>query len=341
MALVYPTTTLRIEGSLDFDFNVSNLFRSLGLGRAAYQLYHRPVAWARSLVAEGGPWERRHSEQGRAAMEATAHTLPLLSPPDDNNSPLVVHLLTGKRFWYQTAFCLWTFAHNTGRHLAPVIYDDGTLTNEHRQALGALFPSARFVAQADTLARLETHLPVTKFPCLRERWLHYPNLRKLTDPHLGSVGWKLVLDSDLLFFRPPSLLTNWLDAPTAPLHAIDVQRSYGYSNKLLASLARAPLADKLNVGLCGLRSEELDWEQIEHLCRTLIATERTNYYLEQALIALLLAGRACTIAPASDYVTMPLPPEAQACRAVMHHYVADSKRWYFQHNWRRVLPANP
>jgi hypothetical protein len=23
---------------------------------------------------------------------------------------------------------------------------------------------------------------------------------------------------------------------------------------------------------------------------------------------------------------------------VMHHYVAESKRWYFQHNWRRALP---
>jgi hypothetical protein len=22
----------------------------------------------------------------------------------------------------------------------------------------------------------------------------------------------------------------------------------------------------------------------------------------------------------------------------MHHYVAESKRWYFQHNWRRALP---
>jgi hypothetical protein len=21
----------------------------------------------------------------------------------------------------------------------------------------------------------------------------------------------------------------------------------------------------------------------------------------------------------------------------MHHYVAESKRWYFQHNWRRAL----
>jgi hypothetical protein len=91
----------------------------------------------------------------------------------------------------------------------------------------------------------------------------------------------------------------------------------------------------LNVGLCGLHSDELDWEKIEWLCRTLIEKERTHYYLEQALVAILLAGRDCTIAPQSHYVTLPVPPEAQSCQAVMHHYVADSKRWYFQTNWRR------
>jgi hypothetical protein len=41
------------------------------------------------------------------------------------------------------------------------------------------------------------------------------------------------------------------------------------------------------------------------------------------------------VAPAADYVTLPPPAEARRCSAVMHHYVAGSKRWYFQHNWRR------
>ncbi|MDB6165383.1 MAG: glycosyl transferase family 2, partial [Lacunisphaera sp.] len=67
--------------------------------------------------------------------------------------------------------------------------------------------------------------------------------------------------------------------------------------------------------------------------------EGTSYYLEQALIAMLVAGRDCAVAPAADYVTLPQPPEALECRAVMHHYVAESKRWYFQRNWRQALLA--
>jgi hypothetical protein len=267
-------------------------------------------------------------------MESAARTLPVPGPAD--GPAVALHLLTGRRFWYQTAFCLWSFARHAKRPLVPTIYDDGSLSDEFREPLRRLFPSTTFVTRADTLARLDAHLPAARFPVLRERWLNYPNIRKLTDVHVGTRGWKLVLDSDLLFFHAPALLVDWVDRPDAPLHAVDCATSYGYSRALMNGLAGAPVADLVNVGLTGLCSEEIDWEKLESWCRTLIERERTSYYLEQALIAMLVAGRRCVVAPKDDYVTRPVPPEALACRAVMHHYVADAKRWYFQHCWREA-----
>ncbi len=304
-------------------------------GRLLYHTYHRPVGRLRDILAAGGPFEIRRTERGRAEMEAFAHRLP--QPPPRAGKPLELHLLTGRRFWYQTAFCLWTFARHALRPLAPVIYDDGTLGHEFREPLGRLFPLTCFVAQTETVARLDTHLPATRYPALRERWPNYPNIRKLTDPHIGNRGWKLVLDSDLLFFKKPKLLIDWLDQPHQPLHAIDCETSYGYSRPLMNELAGRPVADLVNVGLTGLKGSEIDWDKLEHWCATLIARERTSYYLEQALIAMLVTGRDCTVAPAEDYVTLPRPPEASVCQAIMHHYVANSKRWYFQHNWRMAL----
>lgn len=309
--------------------------RSLGLGRALYQVYYRPIEWFDAFCAGGGPWEQRRTEHGRREMEAAAYSLPL--PPQFSGSPLELHLLTGRRFWFQTAFCLWTLARHSTRPLAPIIYDDGSLEPAYRDPLARLFPGIRFIGQNEIIGRLDQFLPAAKFPVLRERWLNYPNLRKLTDPHVGATGWKLVLDSDLLFFRRPDFIIDWLNQPTRPLHAVDCETSYGYSRPLMTELAGTPTAELVNVGLTGLRSEELDWERLETWCRVLIDRERTNYYLEQALVAILLAGRTCAIAPAADYVTMPVAPEATACRAVMHHYVADSKRWYFQTNWRHSL----
>lgn len=304
-------------------------------GKALYHSWHRPIGYLRSVLAAGGPLEVWRTARGHAAMKAAAATLPAL--PAVGGTPVELHLLTGRRFWDQAAFCLWTFARHAQRPLAPVIYDDGSLTDEYHAPLARLFPAARFVPQSEIVARLDAHLPATKFPALRDRWLRYPNIRKLIDPHVGRTGWKLVLDSDLLFFRRPEFLLTWLAAPDRPLHAVDCETCYGYPRALLDELAPAPVADLVNVGLTGLHSAEIDWEKLERWTATLHARAGTSYYLEQALVAMLVAGRDCAIAPAADYVTCPRPPEADRCAAVMHHYVANSKPWYFRHNWRRSL----
>lgn len=306
-------------------------------GKALYHLWHRPIGAWRKVAAQGGPLEAWRTTRGHDAMIRAARELPPL--PEFSGAPLELHLLTGRRFWDQTAFCLWTFARHARRPLAPVIYDDGSLDESSREPLARLFPGIRFVPRTEIVARLDAHLPAAKFPCLRDRWLVYPNIRKLIDPHVGHTGWKLVIDSDLLFFRPPDFLIRWLDAPDRPLHAVDCETSYGYSRALMESLAGAPVAELVNVGLTGLDGAQLDWEKLEHWTATLHAREGTSYYLEQALIAMLVAGRDCAVAPAADYVTLPRPPEDRACAAVMHHYVADSKAAYFRHNWRAALAS--
>lgn len=309
--------------------------RSLGLGRLAYHSWHRPVGMVRQMVAAGGPLEQLRTIRGRRAMEKAACTLPAL--PAFSGGPLELHVLSGRKCWYQTAFCLWTFCRQARRPLVPVVYDDGTLTPDNVEPLRRLFPAARFVSQAMSRSLLEASLPESRFPVLHERWRNYLNIRKLIDVHVGQTGWKLVVDSDLLFFRRPTLLIDWIDRPARPLHAVDCESSYGYSRELMEELAGGPVADRINVGLTGLESGALDWERIEFLCRTLVAREGRSYYLEQALIATLLAGCECTVAPASDYVTLPVLPESADCRAVMHHYVANSKPAYFRHNWRRAM----
>lgn len=305
-------------------------------GKIVYQLWHRPLGAVRASLAAGGPLTQRRTARGRREMEAAAFTLPAL-PAESSAPPIELHLLTGRRFWYQTAFCLWTFARQSGRTLAPVIHDDGTLAAPHRDALIRLFPQIRFNDHAAIRARLDEHLPVSRFPVLRERWLNYPNIRKLTDVHLASSGWKLVIDSDLLFFHRPQFLLDWLAAPSAPLHAVDCAESYGYTRPLMESLTGAPIPPLVNVGLCGLRSDTLDWAELEAWCATLIAREKTHYFLEQALVAMLVSRQPAVIAPAADYVTLPSPAVIRANRAVMHHYVADSKAAYFQRCWRTAL----
>jgi hypothetical protein len=307
-------------------------------GQLLLHLYHQPVGRIRHSLRNGGPVAQWNTERQRRDMEAAAERRPML-PEFPGTAAAALHLMTGRLFWYQTIFCLDSFARAARTTIRAELYDDGSIDPACAARLARLGPGVRLHSFEDLRAKLDRHLPAGRFPTLRDRWLHYPNIRKLIDPHLGESGWKLVIDSDLLFFRRPDAVLDWLAAPARPLHAVDCQESYGYSRPLMERLAGAPIPPLVNVGLCGLRGGDLDWDEIEAWCAGLIAREKTNYYLEQALVAMLAARRQpCAVLPASDYVTLPSRAETLAPQAVMHHYVAASKRWYFRYGWRRVAP---
>jgi hypothetical protein len=317
---------------------MKTMSRQLRLGRLFYTVYYYPLGLIRRSIREGGPINQFITRQGRMAMFRAALQLPSLNVADTSSQrSFDVHVLTGRRFWYQTAFCVRSLIfHARPVQVRPIFYDDGTL-GEYRDTLSPIFPDHRFVSKAQARERLETHLPRNRYPFLHDRWEKYPNIRKLIDPHLGLSGWKLVLDSDILFFRRPDFLLSWMANPAQPLHMIDMEESYGYSRVLLEKLSTNSVPKLLNVGLCGLRSESLDWDRIEWWIRELITAAGTHYYLEQALIAMIVAGRKCAIAPAFDYITWPSVEESMTPTAVMHHYVSESKAGYFRHGWKSCL----
>ncbi|MBR8835807.1 MAG: glycosyl transferase [Stigonema ocellatum SAG 48.90 = DSM 106950] len=312
--------------------------RKLHFGVALYHLYYMPKGFLEKCRLKG-LMNIAVNFQAQLQMEKAAYRLEPLHK-DISVNPLEIHFLTGKKFWYQTCFCAYSIAQHTNIPLHPVIYDDGSLKKKYQDEIQRIFPNAKIILQQEIEERLDECLPPKKFPYLRERRANYANIRKLTDIHAGSQGWKLVLDSDMLFFRTPEFLLNWLKSQEQPCHMVDVETSYGYSKKLMASLAQAEIPERLNVGICGLKSDNIDWEQLEHWCKTLIDQQGTNYYQEQALIAMLMAGKSCAITPELDYIVMPLQEEVINPRAVLHHYVADSKPWYFHYGWKHVFRKN-
>jgi hypothetical protein len=309
--------------------------RRVGLGKLAFALWHGPLGRIRSSLRNGGPLVERATERDRREMEAAATALPRL--PHFSGTPQTVHLMTGRRFWYQTAFCLYSLSHASQAPLHVEIYDDGTLDETCRAYLNRLGISMRVHSIVDLRRKRDQLLPIDRFPVLRERWENYPNIRKLIDVHLGSTGWKLVIDSDLIFFRRPGALLDWLKAPDRILYAIDSEESYGYSRPLLKQLAGHPIPVRLNVGICGLKSDALDWTELEAWTAELHRREKTNYYLEQALVAMLAAREPSLAVSASEYVTFPSQAEVINPQAIMHHYVATAKRWYFRYGWQHVI----
>lgn len=309
--------------------------KTMGLGVALYRLFHAPKGMIHRYLKRD-PIRRTLDSRAQLKMEESAYTLPPL-PDFGTGTPLDIHFLTGKHFWYQTCFCAYSMAQQGQVNLRPIIYDDGTLEPDHQAEFQRIFPTVEIVSRTEIYSRLEENLPAHQFPALRQRRLTYPNLRKLTDIHIGSSGWKLVLDSDMLFFRPPTLLLEWVRSPHSPCHMVDINTAYGYSASLMATLAGTPIPERINVGICGLQSEALDWDELEFWCKTLIEQEGTHYYQEQAMIAMLMARQPCLVVPASEYIVLPDVNEVRQPQGILHHYVADSKAWYFRYGWPSVM----
>ena len=316
---------------------LKSIARSIGLDTAYHVLYRKPKGRIQKSLREGGPIQQRKTDQARLEMKAAAPSLPPLSPrPDDPDGRLKVYFLTGKNFWYQSLFCYYSLQQHADVQVTPVFYDDGSLTKTDCDTIQQVVPWAEFVLRDAIEERLDAYLPADRYPTLRERRIDYDHLRKLTDFHAGESGWKLVLDSDMLFFDTPTVVLDWLRAPRGPFHMLDSEETYGYSRELMESLAGAPIPERLNVGFCGLRSDAVDWGELEHWCRRMLEVKGPSYVQEQALAAMLMAGRDRTVAPRPAYLTKPSVEEGRSPTATLHHYVAESKRAYFQHGWRHV-----
>jgi glycosyltransferase involved in cell wall biosynthesis len=316
--------------------SLGGLADTLRPGRVLYRLYYAPLGFLNRCRREGAAnlflaW------QGRGQMERAAAVLPVADASEAPGAD--VYFLSGRKFWYQTCFCAWTLLRHSDLPLRPVVLDDGSLTPHMQAMLRRVIPQVRFEPLTAIEERLDRYLPAARFPTLRRHRLLYPHLRKLTDIHAGQTGWRLVLDSDMLFFRRPTLLLDWLRDPQCPMHMIDVTSCYGYPAALLGEMAGSPLAERLNVGIIGLRSDAVDWDRLESWCRTLLERHGSHYLLEQGLTAMLLAGQSCLAAPAADYVVLPSADEVRRPQAVLHHYVAESKALYFRHGWRTVLAS--
>jgi hypothetical protein len=274
----------------------------------------------------------------KATAEMKRTALLLKEPETEEVNPLAVCFLTGEKYIHQTIFCAHSLELVSKQKVRPLIFDDGSLTQNQIDHIHSRFPLAQIQSSDEILENLDAALPISKFPSLRSRRLIYPHLRKITDIHVNSDGWKLVLDSDMLFFKKPDEILEWLQLPEKPLCMQDVMNSYGHSLALMKHLCGEPIPSKVNVGVCGIDSTTIDWEQLEYWCKRSLEIEGPQYTQEQALVAMMFAQTPFTMLPADTYICLPSQGDVQSKRGILHHYVAESKEWYLQQAWQLFCP---
>lgn len=314
-----------------------SLWHRLKLGRLLYLSVYRPLGYLKTIRARGW-WAHLRYTRGQRQMRAAARRCPpapsaQLPPP---SLPAKVTYLTGSAYWWETIWCGTSLLTHCPHGLPLEIVDDGSLTPAQIRHLRRVFPKCAFVSAASVETILRDRLPPEKYPLI---WFYRrtkPIFRKLTDVFGRDDNWRLLLDSDMLFFQRPDLLVDWLGQPNRPTYMVDVHNAYGYSPELMARLAGGPIPDLVNIGIFGFAGSLVNWDRVENWLRELTETEGLKYNLCQAVSAMHLANRECLILPPADYLLLPTRAQSLQPTQVLQHYVAESKTWYFEDAWRIV-----
>ncbi len=250
---------------------------------------------------------------------------------------LPIYFLTGKKFIYQTMFCTYSLVKHSKEPFQFIFVDDGSFDDEDIAYLKVKMPGVKLVLKEEIAQNLNQFLPVEKFPFLHHKRKVYPHIKKLTDIHtLQDYPYKIVLDSDMLFWEEPLEIIEWLKSPVNSIYMLDCEESYGYSKELMFELCGREIPELMNVGAIGFKSDLINWENLEKWGSTLEQNEGTSYYLEQALTAMLISGQQSKILSRKDYIVNPSPEQIKNSVGKLHHYVDLSKEGYFKTAWKKT-----
>ena len=318
------------------------LSRRLHLGRLAYRLWHRPRQWC-DLAGTYGWGLSARASLGERRMRTAATRLPAL-PAGEEKSTAPVYFLTGRRFWQQTLFCAHSFGRESGLAAEFRFVSDGTMDGEIARRLTRVFPTACVLGHAELDEKLSAALPPARFPTLHAHRRRFVLLRKLTDTLAGERGYRLFLDSDMIFWRRPGEMLARL-ARTEPFYMADLGDD-GYTlprSVLQEKLGVAP-APGVNSGVVAVHPEAVDWDLLERACALLLAEGRDQRLLEQTLWAIVLGAQKARPLPAADYRLVIDPPACRETiatgRPALLHYAWHARLLYAASEWQYYLNSS-
>lgn len=304
--------------------SLKSLFRSLGLGKLAYEIWHRRSG--------GGPsGEDLMREKAAELRPVTTDTWPSEWP--------VCRFLTGEAFWHQTVFCARSLEATVGYSGLFEFFDDGSLSERSTTLLTRLFPGSRTIPLDESMARVDQFLPRLEYPALRDEMDHVPLMKKLLLLRTGAKGRSLYLDSDMLFFKRPDEVIAWMNAPQNNFYLWDQVTSYIAECSEVDALAESSVLRHVNTGVVAMNDEDIDWNYFERFASRLPEHLRHHRLLEQTLTAIHLTTKNSKELPRDAYRVV-FEKFDKAPDATLLHYCWHTKWIYTTREWARFIKTH-
>ena len=245
------------------------------------------------MISPGRLWWllRRNLKRGWKAAYHDYKTLPRIEEwfwPFVTEPPMSVpvHVLTGAQDWRLAAWMLASWFEASEHNWSVDIHDDGTLPKDAQAKLLRLFPHARIITRAEADAALSPVLRAFPF-CWEYRQMHPLGLKIFDVPHFSEGTRYLLFDSDVLFFRHPREILDWVSSSRDECW---FNEDVADATLLTAAEAKEELGVRLwqrvNSGLCLIHKPAISFDFIDRaLAQTSILRGKV-WRIEQTLYAL-------------------------------------------------------
>ncbi len=215
----------------------------------------------------------------RAARHAVRRRESLSSPP----AAVSLHMVISHDMLLMGLLAMRSLEFHTRQHWAPIFHDDGSLTDDDARELLSHFPDARVIRRAEADQAVSEGL--REHPVCRENRLkHHWFLKVFDTRHYAPHERYIVLDSDIVFFRRPDFLLQWMARNDETLWLMeDTREKYSAARADLEKDMGFPLWERANSGLDLMPKAAADLTLAEKFLQRCAPTAREYCFLEQTL----------------------------------------------------------
>ena len=296
------------------------------------------------MISLGRCWLdlKRDLKRGWSASYHDYQTKPLIEKwawPYWNEVPMPVpvHVLTGVNDWQICAWMLATWLTFTEQTWRIVIHDDGTLPTAAKKTLATIFKTARFISRAESDPAMDKLL--RHFPLCHDYRAKHPLAQKIFDiPHFCDSDRFIILDSDLLFYRYPTEIMQWVTGNSNDcLFNEDVAESSLLTGQSAWEDLGVKLWPRVNSGLCLLQKSAIDLEFCERALGETSILKGHIWRVEQTLIALCASrhGRGGLL-PKNYEVSL---AKNASSDVIMRHYVGAVRDLLYSEGLAKLAPV--
>lgn len=258
----------------------------------------------------------------------------LATPPVTGTTDFTceLHVFTSESDWLNLVWALKSFYHFSRKSWALAIHLDGTLTAVSEAHLRHHFPAARLLSKAQADAEV---LPtLAAFPrCADFRRTNHLSPKVFDFLYYLRSDRMLLLDSDILFFAPPTALLARIEDPSYQRNTLnaDLSSAYTVDPNVVQQTFGFSLQPRINSGLGLIHRSSFSLPQLEEY---LALPDVLSHFwrIEQTLYAIFSSRHGVDLLPPEYDVRLGIETPSGPVR----HYVGQIRHLMYSEGIRHL-----